>query len=100
MNKRITYLLATLLIAESAMPISAQSLSGQTKTYPAINTNHLRTASGNTTITPLTTTSPAIDIPTTTGPSVTVKLDKIYATEIADARAKVDFQLHLSLIHI
>ncbi|MBU3803905.1 MAG: chitobiase/beta-hexosaminidase C-terminal domain-containing protein, partial [Candidatus Cellulosilyticum pullistercoris] len=84
MNKRITYLLATLLIAESAMPLSAQSLDGQTRTYPVISTNCLRTTSGGITITP----------PTTTGPSITVKVDKIYATEIADARAKVDFQLH------
>lgn len=84
MNKRITYLLATLLIAESAMPISAQSLNRQTRTYPSINTTYLRTTSEDPTITPS----------STTGPSVTVKLDKIYATEIADARAKVDFQLH------
>lgn len=94
MNKRITYLLATLLIAESAISLSAQSFDGQTRTYSAINTNYLRTTSGSTIIKPPTTTGPAIDIPTTTGPAITVKLDKIYATEIADARAKVDFQLH------
>lgn len=94
MNKRITYLLATLLIAESAIPLSAQSLDGQTKTYSAINTNYLRTTSGSIIIKPPTTTGPAIDIPTTTGPAITVKLDKIYATEIADARAKIIFQLH------
>jgi hypothetical protein len=94
MNKRISYLLATLLIAESAIPLAAQSIDEQARTLSAINTNYSRTTSGGITVTPPITTGPAIDIPTTTEPAVTVKMDKIYATEIADARAKVYFQLH------
>ncbi len=83
MNKRITYLLATLLIAQTAMPLSAQTLSEQTVRPLLADSVKIKTTSGG-----------IITTPTTTGPAISVNLDKLYATEIADARAKINFQLH------
>lgn len=83
MNKRFIYLLTTLLIAESAMPISAQSLIGQTSSSPAVDTTYLTTLAEDSTLTSRTTDA-----------SVTVSVDRIYATEVASARTELSFRLH------
>ena len=83
MNKRFIYLLTTLLIAESAMPISAQSLIGQTSSSSAVDTTYLTTLAKDSTLTNRTTDA-----------SVTVSVDRIYATEVASARTELSFRLH------
>ena len=85
MNKRITYLLTTLLIAQSLSPVYAQTSYLQEGNYLALGDTYSRT------------TGPAIDVdrPTTTGPSIDINNPDVAVQVTADS-VTTGGSLHIS----
>ncbi len=85
MNKRITYLLTTLLIAQSLSPVYAQTSYLQEGNYLALGDTYSRT------------TGPAIDVdrPTTTGPSIDINNPDVTVQVTADS-VTTGGSLHIS----
>ncbi len=92
MNKRMTYLLLATLVAQSASPIFAQAYQQQ----PALHTKQFTSRTTDSAIDVTTKPGLDVDMPTTTGPAISIDMANVVVDVTADSNCTYNNTLYTS----